>query len=580
MHWLDWAIVAAYLVYIVYDGLRLTKKSNEIEGYFLAHRSLPWWAVGLSVMATQLSAITLVGTTGQAYADGMRFIQFYFGLPFAMVILCMTVVPFFYRAKVYTAYEYLERRFDAKTRALTSFFFLISRGLSCGVIVAAPSVILSIVFGWNELTTILVMGLTTTLYTMFGGVQAVTWTDVKQMIIVFVGLFVVLVVIISQFPAGVSIGDAMSLAGAAGRMKTVDTSFKLNETYTLWSGLIGGMFLALSYFGCDQSQVQRFLTARSVSEGRTSLLMSAFVKIPMQVLILFIGVMVFVFYQFVQPPLVFKSDDRAKVEQRVEYQQLNSEYAQAFAARQQAALDFAHTENQSDAARQSFLAANTQMNDIRKRAGDLVRGETGKPLNDVNYVFPTFVTTYAPAGVIGLIIAAIFAAAMSSISAELASLSTATVIDFYRRHFRKEAPDAHYLMVSKLATGFWGIFACVVAIYAGRLGSFIEVVNKFGSYFYGSLLGVFVLAIGTKRATGNGAFFGLIAGLATVAGVANFAWVASQWFKLTGQENLLKIQAHFNVSFLWYNVIGCVAVVVVGMLISLLERRGQLKEGE
>jgi solute:Na+ symporter, SSS family len=552
MHWLDWAIVAAYLIYIVYDGLRLTKKSKEVEGYFLANRSLPWWAVGLSVMATQLSAITLVGTTGQAYADGMRFIQFYFGLPFAMVILCMTAVPFFYRAKVYTAYEYLERRFDAKTRALTSFFFLISRGLACGVIVAAPSVILSLVFGWNELATVLVMGLSTTLYTMFGGVQAVTWTDVKQMIVIFVGLFVILVVIIGQFPVGVSIGEAVSLAGAGGRMKTVDTSFNPNETYTLWSGLIGGMFLALSYFGCDQSQVQRFLTARSVSEGRTSLLMSAFVKIPMQVLILFIGVMVFVFYQFVQPPLIFKSDDLAKVEQRAEYQQLNAEYAQAFAARQQAALDFAGAGDQGatgDAASQSFTTANNQMNDVRKRVGDLVKNETGKPFNDVNYVFPTFVTTYAPAGVVGLIIAAIFAAAMSSISAELAALSTATVIDFYRRHFRTEAPDAHYLMVSKLATCFWGVFACIVALYAGRLGSLIEVVNKFGSYFYGSLLGVFALAIGTRRATGNGAFFGLLAGIVTVA--------------LVGRNS--------KISFLWYNLIGCVVVVAVGMLLSLFD---------
>jgi Na+/proline symporter len=550
MHWLDWAIVAAYLIYIVYDGLRLTKRSNEVEGYFLANRSLPWWAVGLSVMATQLSAITLVGTTGQAYADGMRFIQFYFGLPFAMVILCMTVVPFFYRAKVYTAYEYLERRFDAKTRALTSFFFLISRGLACGVIVAAPSVILSIVFGWNEWVTVLVMGLSTTLYTMFGGVQAVTWTDVKQMIIVFIGLFVILVVIIGQFPSGVSIGEAMSLAGAAGRMKTVDTSFKLNETYTLWSGLIGGMFLALSYFGCDQSQVQRFLTARSVSEGRTSLLMSAFVKIPMQVLILFIGVMVFVFYQFTQPPLVFKSDDRAKVEQRAEYKQLNDEYAQAFAARQQAALDFASGGDQNGA-RRNFSAANAQMNDVRKRAGDLVKNETGKPFNDVNYVFPTFVTTYAPAGVVGLIIAAIFAAAMSSISAELTSLSTATVMDFYRRHFKPEMPDSHYLLISKMATGFWGLFACGVALYTGGRGSFIELVNKFGSYFYGSLLGVFVLAIGTRRATGNGAFFGLLAGIASVALVGNYS----------------------KISFLWYNVIGCVVVVVVGILISLADRK-------
>jgi SSS family solute:Na+ symporter len=540
MHWLDWAIVAAYLVYIVYDGLRLTKKSNEIEGYFLASRSLPWWAVGLSVMATQLSAITLVGTTGQAYSDGMRFIQFYFGLPFAMVILCVTAVPFFYRAKVFTAYEYLERRFDAKTRSLTSFFFLISRGLSCGVIVAAPSVVLSLVLGWNEMTTILVMGLTTTLYTMFGGVQAVTWTDVKQMVIIFIGLSVILFVIVSQFPAGVSIGEAMQLAGAAGRMKTVDTSFSLNETYTLWSGLIGGLFLMLAYFGCDQSQVQRFLTAKSVAEGRTSLLMSAFVKIPMQFLILFIGVMVFVFYQFVQPPLVFKADDRAKIEQSAEYQALNAEYQQAIQKRQEAAIYWAQqneyergatTRGPEDLSINTYLRANNEVNDVRKRVGDLVKSVTGKNFNDVNYVFPTFVTTYAPAGVIGLIIAAIFAAAMSSISAELASLSTATVIDFYRRHYKTDAPDSHYLNVSKVVTGLWGIFACVVALYAGRLGSLIEVVNRFGSYFYGSLLGVFVLAIGTKRATGNGAFVGLLAGIAAVAVVGNTTRISFLWYK-------------------------------------------------
>ncbi len=554
MRWLDWAIVAAYLIFIVYDGLRLTKKSTEVEGYFLANRSLPWWAVGLSVMATQMSAITLVGTTGQAYSNGMRFVQFYFGLPFAMIVLCMTVVPFFYRAKVFTAYEYLEGRFDVKTRALTSFFFLISRGLSCGVIVAAPSVILSIVLGWNELTTILVMGLSTTLYTMFGGVQAVTWTDVKQMVVIFAGLGAILFVIIGQFPDGVTIGDAMHLAGSTGRMQMVDTKFDLNESYTLWSGLIGGMFLALSYFGCDQSQVQRFLTARSVSEGRTSLLMSAFIKIPMQVVILFVGVMVFVFYQFVQPPLVFKNDDRARIETRVEYQQLNNEYTQAFEVRKQAAVNFANAERNSDdstAAKQEFIAANNQISDFRKRVGKLAENVTGKSFNDVNYVFPTFVTTYAPAGIVGLIIAAIFAAAMSSISAELTSLSTATVMDFYRRHFRKQAPDAHYLKVSKIATGCWGIFACIVATYATRLGSLIEVVNKFGSYFYGSLLGVFVLAIGTKRATGNGAFVGLLAGIAAVAVVGNLT----------------------KISFLWYNVVGCVVVVIVGMAISLIERK-------
>ena len=549
MHWLDWTIVAAYLIYIVYDGLRLTKKSQEIEGYFLAGRSLPWWAVGLSVMATQLSAITLVGTTGQAYDSGMRFVQFYFGLPFAMVILCLTVVPFFYRARVYTAYEYLESRFDAKTRSLTSFLFLVSRGMACGVIIAAPSVILSIVLGWNELVTVLLMGVTTTLYTMFGGVQAVTWTDVKQMVVIFLGLGVIFFVILGQLPETVSLGGAIELAGMTGRMRMVDPQLNLNETYTLWSGLLGGLFLALSYFGCDQSQVQRFLTARSVSEGRSSLLMSAFVKIPMQLLILFIGVLVFIFYQFVQPPLIFKADDRARVEALPRYQALESDYSAAFAARRQAALDF--TAGGGATARAAYEDATSRISEARRGAIGLIREQTGRNFSDVNYVFPTFVTTYAPIGVVGLIIAAIFAAAMSSISAELAALSTATVIDFYRRHYRKEAPDAHYLKVSKLVTGLWGLFACLVALQAGRLGSLIEVVNKFGSYFYGSLLGVFVLAIGTKRANGHGAFVGLLAGMAAVAVVANTT----------------------RISFLWYNVVGCLTVMLVGMLVSLVTAR-------
>ncbi len=583
MHWLDWAIVAVYLVYITYDGLRLTKKSNELEGYFLASRSLPWWAVGLSVMATQMSAITLVSTTGQAYADGMRFVQFYFGLPLALVILCVTVVPFFYRAKVYTAYEYLERRFDAKTRALASFCFLVQRALACGVVIAAPAVVLSIVLGWSEWKTILLMGLTTTIYTMFGGVQAVTWTDVKQMAIIFAGLFVILYVIVSQFPAGVSMGEAVQLAGSVGRMKIVDTSFNLNETYTLWSGLIGGMFLALSYFGCDQSQVQRFLTAKSVSEGRTALLMSAFIKIPMQLLILFIGVMVFIFYQFNQPPLIFKADDRAKIEGRAEYQALKQEYEKAFEARKQSAIIFsgatdealrreawlnslggkdrlnagANPQAQSipidpSFAKEVFVGANKKMDEIRQRAIAFFKQATNsKSFNDTNYVFPSFITQYAPPGVVGLLIAAIFAAAMSTIAAELASLSTATVMDFYRRHFKPDATDEHYLRFSKLATGAWGLFACLVALNATKLGSLIEVVNKFGSYFYGSILGVFVLALGTKRANGNGAFFGLITGIIVVALVGNYS----------------------KISFLWYNLVGCVVVVAVGMLISLAGKK-------
>lgn len=561
MRLLDWVVVIAYLVYVIWDGVRMTKHSKKTEGYFLANRSLPWWAVGLSVMATQLSAITLVGTTGQGYADGMRFIQFYFGLPLAMVILCVTAVPFFYRANVFTAYEYLEKRFDAKTRSLTSFFFLISRGLSCGVIIAAPSVILSIVLGWSEPATIFAMGLSTTLYTMIGGVQAVTWTDVKQMVIIFVGLSICLFIILSKFPLGVSFGDALALAGSTGRLTTVDTRFDLNETYTLWSGLIGGLFLMLAYFGCDQSQVQRYLTAKSVDEGRTSLLMSAFVKIPMQVFILLIGVMVFVFYQFERPPMIFHRTEAEKIERGTrgaEFEALNGEYGRAHAARRQAAEDYLAAVNNgdsgADAARETYLAADKNFNELRAGGVALVK-EAGdnKSFNDINYIFPTFIVSNMPAGVVGLIIAAIFAAAMSSIAAELNALATATVIDFYRRHFKPGAADEHYVAAGRVATGFWGLFACVVALYSTSLGSLIEVVNRFGSFFYGSLLGVFVLAVAVPRARARGAFWGLLFGIASVAIASRFTRIA----------------------FLWFNVIGCLTVVAVGYLLSLTVKENE-----
>jgi Na+/proline symporter len=555
---LDWIVVAAYLAYIVWSGMKLTRQSQKAEGYFLADRSLPWWAVGLSVMATQLSAITLVGTTGQAYSDGMRFIQFYYGLPLAMVILCVTAVPFFYRAKVFTAYEYLERRFDARTRTLTSFFFLVSRGLGVGVIIAAPSVILSIVLGWSETATVFAMGLSTTVYTVVGGVQAVTWTDVKQMFVIFLGLFVCLFIIVSKFPAEVSLGGALHLAGATGRLVTVDATFDLRQTYTLWSGLVGGLFLMLSYFGCDQSQVQRFLTARSVDEGRTSLLMSAFVKIPMQFLILLVGVLVFVFYQFERPPLVFNpvaERSAAGGARAADYTALGAEYAAAHEERGRAAVAYVRALRAGDGAapaRAAYVAADGRFNEARRRGVALVRESQGDAgFTDVNYVFPTFVVANMPAGVVGLIIAAIFAAAMSSISAELNALATATTIDFYRRHYRPAADDRHYVRVGRAATAAWGVFACVVALYATSLGSLIEVVNRFGSFFYGSLLGVFVLAVGVRRARARGAFWGLLAGIGSV-------WVASHYT---------------DIAFLWFNLIGCAVVVAVGYLLSLTDRR-------
>ncbi len=565
MHWFDWLVVGAYLVWMVYDGLKRTKGADKLEGYLLANRSLPWWAVGLSVMATQLSAITLVGTTGQGYADGMRFVQFYFGLPLAMILLSVTVVPFFYRARVYTAYEYLERRFDAKTRLLTSVLFLASRGMSCGVIVAAPAVILSIVLDWNLTLTVLAIGLPTAVYTIFGGVQAVTWTDVKQMAVIIFGLLAAVTVLVTSLPDTIGVSQALHLAGSAGRLRTLDFSFNLNETYTFWSGMIGGLFLMLSYFGCDQSQVQRYLTAKSIDEARSSLLMSAYVKIPLQALVLLTGVLVFVFYLFAPAPMLFNSVYEAELRsgpRAAEYEALERRFATAHDARRTQAERAAVARRSGDvgaiaAATDAFTAAEQQVAAVRRTAVTLVRDATGNAqYNDVNYVFPTFITTRMPIGLVGLMIAAIFAAAMSSIAAELNALATATVIDIYRRHFKPEAADRHYLRVSQLATGFWGLFACSVAIYASTLGSLIEVVNRFGSFFYGSILGVFMLAILTTRTTGTGAFVGLTAGMIAVASVA------------FGRP---------DISFLWHNVIGAVVVVVVGLTLSLLTGRQEIR---
>ena len=558
MHPVDWAIIAAYLTWVIYDGLKRSKDTDAVEGYFLAGRSLPWWAVGLSVMATQMSAITLVGTTGQGYADGMRFVQFYFGLPVAMIILSVTLVPFFYRAKVFTAYEYLERRFDAKTRVLAGLLFLVSRGLAVGVIISAPAVVLSIVLGWNLALTALAIGVPTTLYTMFGGVQAVTWADVKQMVVIVGGVGTAVTLLVLGLPDGVEVGEVLQIAGATGRLTTIDFTFDLSETYTFWSGLLGGLFLMLGYFGCDQSQVQRYLTAQSVDAGRRSLLMSAFWKIPLQALILLTGVFVFIFYLFNEPPMLFNPAHETQVRsgaRAADYAELEARFRAAFEERRAAAEALMAAQRDGNAAtiadrREGFVASQEQISDIRANAVGLVQEVSGDAAySDVNYVFPTFITTRLPIGLVGLLIAAVLAAAMSSIAAELNALSATTVIDFYRRHVRPGSSDRHYLLVSKLATAFWGVFATIFALYAANFGSLIEVVNRVGSYFYGSLLGVFVLAIAFRRATANGAFWGLFAGMVAVGFV----------------------EATSNVSYIWYNVVGTFAVVVVGLAVSLVQ---------
>jgi solute:Na+ symporter, SSS family len=548
MHWINWVIVIAYLVYVVVDGIRKSKDTDTIAGYFAANKSLSWWVVGLSVMATQLSAITMIGTTGQGATDGLRFVQIYFGLPLAMVILGITLVPMLHGSGVFTAYEFLERRFDAKTRSLTAFLFLLSRGMSCGTIIAAPAVVLSAIFGVPLVWSVVLIGVPTVIYTMIGGVQAVAWADVKQMVLIVVALLAIMVVLVSQMP--VSPDDALRIAGSTGRLRVFDFSFTLNETYTFWSGVLGGTFLMLSYFGTDQSQVQRYLSARSVGEARRSLLLSAYWKIPLQALVLLVGIGVFVYYQFVRPPLLFNPahEDAVVAQRGPTYDALQERYASAFTLRESAALGVADAEDDSseEAAMQTFLAREADVQAIRGEALALAGEVTRESPTDVNYIIPRFVLSELPIGLTGLFIAGVIAAAMSNITAELNSLATTSVIDFYRRWVKPEASDAHYLRVSKGATAIWGAFAMVVATYAATLGSLIEVVNRFGSFFYGSILGVFLLAM-VPRARGWGAFVGLIAGMSAVAAVAFGAP---------------------SVSFLWHNVIGVVVVLAVGLALG------------
>ena len=555
----DWVVVVVYLVLIVTIGVVTGRGNKEIEDYFLAKRSMPWWAIGLSVMATQVSAITLVGTTGQAYVDGMRFIQIYFGLPLALVILCFTLAPFFYRARVYTAYEYLEERFDARTRSLTSFMFLLSRGLADAVVIYAPSVVLSIVFGLDERVTIMSIGLGATVYTSFGGIRAVMWTEVWQMIIISGGILVCLGAVLMGLPDTVSFGDAIRIAGTVGRLETIDFSLDPSATYTFWSGLLGGTFLMLSYFGCDQSQVQRYLTARALSQSRLSLLFTALLKLPMQFVILLTGAMLFVFYQFEQPPISFNSVQLERLQtspMAPRYDELAVVYDEAFEARRQAALALASElpagldEADGDAwaaARDGFRIADRRLVGVRSEVGALISEmEGGAPFNDTNYIFPTFVLTQLPPGVVGLILVAILAAAMSTVESELNSLSTVTIVDFYKRYVTRNATDRHYLVASRLSTAGWGIFATFCALYMGRLGSAIEAVNRIGSFFYGPILGVFVLAVGTRRANGLGAFWGIIAGFTAV-------WLTAEFS---------------TVSYLYYNLVGCAVTVLAGMLLS------------
>lgn len=550
---LDWIVMAAWLCFLVSYGLWRGRKSGTVREYMLAGKSMPWYAMGLSIMATQASAITFISTTGQSYVDGMRFVQFYFGLPIAMVIISATAVPIFHRANVYTAYEYLEARFDAKTRALVSLIFLIQRGLGAGIALYAPAVVLSVVLGWSDRWTTILMGTLVVIYTTTGGIKAVTWADVQQMTVIFAALILAFGMALYLMPADVSFRDALTLAGAFGKLKAVDTHFDWNNRYNLWSGVIGGMFLALAYFGCDQSQVQRYLTGKSIAQSRLSLLFNATAKVPMQFFILFIGAMVFVLFLFMKPPVVFHPAEMHRLESpemAAQFAPVQQRFDQAFEKRRQAArklLDAEHAHQNMQGELTELRSANKEFESARREGAQLVDKARGEPgFNDTNYIFLNFVTTYLPAGVVGLVIAVIFSAAMSAVSGEINSLATVTVIDVYKRHLRPDVTDRHYLWASRTATLFWGLYAVAFANYSRSFGALIEAVNMIGSLFYGGLLGVFVLAFFFKRVGANAAFTGVLAGEAAI--------FMAHWF--TG------------IAFLWYNVIGAVMVVTTALIIT------------
>ena len=550
----DWMVFAVYFGGVIAFALYQSRVNVGVEGYFLANRRLPWAAVGLSVMATQASAITFIGTTGQAFDDGMEFIQVYLPQPFVMVLLCVLFVPLFYRAKVFTAYEYLESRFDVKTRSLTSFLFLISRGLAAGFVLYAPAIVLSVIMGWDERLTILIMGAVTIVYTMAGGITAVIWTDVIQMLMMFLGIAAALAILFGTLPGDVGVAEVVYLGGIQEMWSSIDWSWDPTDTYTIWSGMIGGFFLALAYFGCDQSQVQRYLTAESLKSSRLSLIFNAFLKVPMQFAILAIGVLLFVFYHFERPPLLFNSAEVAMVhesERGDEFRRLEREHGDVHSLRRQTTLSLLDARRNGEEVaelQQRIGEYDGRLRGVRREARAIVSEVRGASSNDGNDVFPSYLIQYVPAGILGLMIAVIFAAAMSSLDSELTALSSATVIDFYRRHFRRDASEEHYLAVSRATTLFWGAFACGVALYAGQLGSLLEAVNQVGSFFYGSLLGVFLLAFLVKKADGNGAFWGLLGGMLAVFVVSIMT----------------------DISWLYYNVVGALTVLGIGTVMSLV----------
>ncbi|ALL07772.1 sodium:solute symporter [Pedobacter sp. PACM 27299] len=552
---IDWAVLIITLVAIVVYGIYKSRGAKNIQGFLLGNQTAPWYQVCLSVMATQASAITFLSAPGLAYSSGMSFVQFYFGLPLAMIVLCITFVPIYHRLKVYTAYEFLEQRFDLNTRALTAFLFLIQRGLSTGITIYAPSIILSTILDINTTYTTLFIGSLVVFYTVYGGTKAVSYTQMLQMSIIFCGLFAAGIMVVHLLPGDIGFGKALSIAGKMGRTNAIDFTFDLNNPYTVWSGLIGGFFLQLSYFGTDQSQVGRYLSGASVNQSRLGLLMNGLVKIPMQFLILLIGVLVFTFYQYNRPPIFFNSFELNKLE-KSEYQpelnKLKTAYDLSFVEKQKVVDQMNQALNKGDKSEIDRYRTDLQMADekgksIRKEVTTLMtKNDEHADVNDNNYIFLSFVTQYLPKGLIGLLIAIIFLASMGSTASALNSLASTTVIDIYKRLIRKDGSDHEYLQASRWATVFWGVICIIMALYASKIGNLLEAVNILGSYIYGTILGVFLVAFYIKQVNGRAVFLAAITAEIAVVLIGRQDWVA----------------------YLWLNVIGCMLVVLLSIVIQ------------
>ena len=558
MQALDYLVLIVTLVGIVLYGVWKGGRQRTLSSYLLANREIPWYMVGLGVMATQASAITFLSTTGQGYHDGMRFVQFYFGLPVAMVVLCVAFIPVFHRLGVFTAYEYLERRFDYRTRALTAGLFLIQRGVSTGLSLYAPALVLEVMLGWDVYVTSALIGGLIIVYTVTGGAKAVGYTQLQQTAVIWVGMLAALIAAIRLLPTEVSVLDGLRLAGHLGRLEAVTPTWSWTDRYTLWSGLIGGLFLQLSYFGTDQSQVQRYLVAPSVRESRMGLVLNGLLKVPMQVLILFIGVMVFVFYLFTAPPVFFNPAVRARVmtsSEAATFETIELKYAAMHEAKKSHLLTLNTALQQGDtaAARRAEIAvqaADGEQRHLRTQALDCIeRTGSKKDRNDADYVFLTFVLGYLPPGLVGLVIAVVFAASMSSISAAFSSLTSSTVCDLYQARWRPTESPEHYVAVSRGVTLAWGIFSIAIAGYARYLGNLIEAVNILGSLFYGTILGIFLTALFVRQV---GARAVVLAGLIT-------------------QLVILALYAlDVPVAYLWYNAIGALLVPALGLILEPL----------